>query len=431
MAEEKNDQIAEEIQENPVSEETVGETAPAISKEKKKAKTGGFGLTVFVSFVVVIGGLLAGIPQTRNMILEKYRSLSFSFQSENKAENTEKETASDAEAVKAESVADAEEMEARLEQLENAREFENAAEIIATVEAPEVPVKADPAYTALADRQKALLAEIERLRSQVQQMSTDNQKQMEQLKEEIPNTQRIEEQISAVHIRDDIMEEQLLQERMKIDRLEKNKADASSVLSLMTRMDAAEQKIRISNAEKERAVALLLSVYQLREAAFSGNGFATEQQSALALADFSPRIAGYIRSLSNVADQGIRTKSSLLRSFNFYADQAVLSETISPKEDWFHQALNSLKKLIVIRRIDAPEGDNISTQSVLARAGLAVRDDDLSEAVLVLKDLQGKAADAMSEWIQSTERYLAVRRTINETISAVLGVVYAEQLKGE
>ena len=431
MAEEKNDQKTEEIKETPVSEDTVGETENVRSEEQetenKDAKTSRFGLFLFVVFVLVVGGL-AGVPQTRNMILEKYDSLVSSFRSEKSAEN--KEVQEKTENVAEKGSLDTEEIAARLEQLENAREFENAEEVIATVEEPETSVAVDPTYLILASQQKALLAEIERLRSQIQNLRTDNLQTIDRLREEIPNTQRIEDQISAVHIREDIMEEQLLQERMKLDRLEKNKADASSVLALMTRMDAAEQKIRVSSAERERAVALLLSVYQLREAASSGRSFATEQQAALAIADFSPRIAGYIRSLSNVADKGVRTKTALLRSFNTYADQAVLAETISPKKDWFHQALNSLKQLVIIRRTDAPEGD-VSSQAVLARAGLAVQDEDLSEAVLILKDLQGNAAAVMNEWSQEAERYLAVNRTINEAISAVLGVVYADQLKGE
>lgn len=436
MAEEKNDQKTDEIKETPVSEDAVGETENVRSEEqkteKKEAEKSRFGLFLFVLFVLIAGGL-ASVPQTRNVFLEKYNSLVSSFRSEKSAESesvaekTEAQAESEA-AVQA--VAEAEEVVARLEQLENAREFENAEEVIATVEEPETSVAVDPTYLTLASQQKALLAEIERLRSQIQSIQADNQQNINQLKDEIPNAQKIEDQISAVHIRGDIMEEQLLQEKMKLDRLEKNKADASSVLALMTRMDAAEQKIRVSSAERERAVALLLSVYQLREAASSGRSFAAEQQSALALADFSPRIAGYIRSLSNVADKGVRTKTTLLRSFDTYADQAVLAETISPKKDWFHQALNSLKQLVVIRRTDAPEGDT-STQSVLARAGLAVQDEDLGEAVLILKDLQGKAAAVMNEWSLETERYLAVNKTINETISAVLGVVYAEQLKGE
>lgn len=426
MAEEKNDRKAEEIQENSVPEESNTETAGKETEEQisneRSSKSGGFGKVVLILFVLVVAGLV-GIPQTREMILEKYRQFSSA------AENGTEEVVIAEEPV-VEEVVEPEEIVNRLEQLENAREFENAEVVIASAEPPQPSVMTDTAYVALANQQKALLSEIERLRAQLDQVRVNSEREINRLREALPNMRRLEERFSAVYAREDGMEQRLVQENIKINRLEKNKADASSVLSLMTRMDAAEQKLRVSNVEKERAVALLLAVYQLREAALSGNGFSTEQQSALALADAFPRIAGYLRSLSGNADQGIQTKTALLRSFGTYADQAVLAESLSPKTDWFHKALNSLKTLVVIRRTDVIENDQ-STQSVLARAGLAVRDEDLGEAVLILKDLKGTAADTMRGWEQNAERYVTVKKTINETISAVLGVVYAEQLKGE
>lgn len=426
MAEEKNDQNTEEIQENTVPENAVEEngsvpTEEALSEEHKEKK-GRFGKVVLVLAVFVIAGLF-GAPQTRKIILEKYRALATTVLSD-------KETKQTAEVIAAEEVIEQEEIASRLEQLENARDFENAEVIVATAEPPAPPVMADPAYIALADQQKALLAEIERLRRQMIGLNAEMEQEINQLRDAIPNTRFLEDRISAVQGREDVLEQNLLQESMKVTRLEKNKADASAVLTLMARMDSAEQKIRASNAEKERAVALLLAVYQLREAAMSGLAFSTEQQSALALADFSPRIAGYIRFLSAIADRGVYTKTALLRSFDAFADQAVLSESLSPKKDWFHQALNSLKKLVVIRKINASDND-ASTRAILARAGLAVKDEDLAEAVLILKDLNGPAADIMKEWIREAERYLIVKKKINETISAVLGVIYAEQLQGE
>ena len=425
MAEEKNDQNTEEIQENSVPEETVKNDETIMTDdqtpEEQSEKSGGFGKVVLFLFVLIVAGVL-GVPQTRKVILEQYKALS------SVAQPAKEEVISAP--VKEEVVVEADEISSRLEQLENAREFENAEVVVATVEPPAPSVTEDPAYIALADQQKALLAEIGRLRDQLNQAKADNERQMKVLKASIPNVRDLDERISAAYTREDSIERQLTQEGMKINRLEKNKADASSVLSLMTRMEAAEQKLRVSNVEKERAVALLLAVYQLREAAWSGKVFTMELQSVMALAQSFPRIAGYARSLSNMAGCGVRTETSLIRSFNTYADQAVLSETISPKKDWFHQALNTLKTLVVIRKIGA-SNDNVSTQSILARADLAVRDKDLEEAGLILKDLHGKAADTMQEWTREVERYLTVKKTVNEMISAVLGVVYAEQLKGE
>lgn len=37
----------------------------------------------------------------------------------------------------------------------------------------------------------------------------------------------------------------------------------------------------------------------------------------------------------------------------------------------------------------------------------------------------------MKDWTQAAQRYLTTQKTISETVSAVLGVIYANQAKGE
>ncbi len=330
-------------------------------------------------------------------------------------------------------------MAIRLEQLENERDFKNAEVIVASVEQES---QGNVDATALIDQQKALLAEIERLRAvieqikadtqqQIEQIQTDTQKQIEQMQMSASQKKAIEEHFLEMNSRQDAFERQLLEKEIQINRLEKNKADASSVLALMVRMDAAEQKIKISNAQKERMVDLLLALYQMREAAYSGQSFLTQQQAVLELSSSLPQVDEKLRSLSAAADQGIFTKAALIRSFSDYADKAVIALSASPKTDWFHQAMNSLKSLIVVRRIEAKAKDLNSPQNILARAQQAVNDGDLALAVTILSDLQGNAAEMMKEWKTEAQRYLNTKKVIDETVAIVLSVVNKEQLQGE
>ncbi len=421
MAVQKDTPKAEEKQESVLAEQSQTEEQTQKEEQqpqKEPRKKHGFGKYVLLLAVVVAAGLF-GVPQSRKVIMEKYDELVTAAH-----QDQENKVSEPAEIVEPAEIA------VRLEQLENERDFENAEVIVASVEEPEPPAVFEEAMTALLDQQKALLAEIERLRAQIEQIKADNQNQIEQLRSAMPKTGLIEERLLAVSAREDAFEQQLVEAGVKIDRMEKNKADASAVLSLMTRMEITEQKLRVSNVQKERAVALLLAVYQMRQAALTGQSFLTEQQSALALTAAWPQIAANIRSLSLVADQGVWTKTALKQSFASYADQAVLSETVSEKKDWFHQALNSLKTLVIIRKTDA-SAEDMSTQGVLARAQQAVDSEDFGVAVLQLKSLQGNAANAMKDWMQAAQRYITTQKTINETLSAVLGIIYGEQAKGE
>ena len=421
MAVQKDTPKAEEKQESVLAEQSQNEEQTQKEEQqpqKEVCKKHGFGKYVLLLLIVVVGGLF-GVPQSRKFILEKYNEVV-------SPADQDSENSIGVAAVQVEPA----EIAVRLEQLENERDFENAEVIVASVEEPQLPAVSEKELKVLADQQNALLAEIERLRAQIDLLKAENEKQIEQIKASMPKTGLIEERLLAVSAREDAFEQQLVEAGVKIDRMEKNKADASAVLSLMTRMEITEQKLRASSAEKEKAAALLLAVYQMRQAAETGQRFLTEQQSALALASSMPQIAASIRSLSVAADQGVWTKTALIQSFPTYADKAVLSETLSPKKDWFHQALNSLKELVVIRRIDA-SSDDPSTQSVLARAQQAVDEGDLSVALLQLQSLQGTAAEVMKEWTLAAQRYLTTQKTISETVSSVLGVLYAHQTKGE
>lgn len=407
--------------------ETQGET-PVQTDETDQAATVGFtpeetehcpccckksGSCKYVAFLLLVAvAAVFGVRQSREAVLEKYHAVveRFSAQRADQPEQSAAQPETAAEAVQPA------ELSVRVEQLENKRDFDNADVIVATVE--EKPDAAD--LSALEQNQQALNDEIARLRSEI-----------DALRAAMPKSGLIEERLLAVNARADAFEQKLVEESVKIERMEKNKADASSVLSMMTRLEITERKLRASNAEKARAAALLLAVYQMRESAASGQSFLTEQQAALALASSKPRIAEYLRSLSVAADQGVWTKTALTQSFAAYADKAVLSESVSPKQDWFHQALNALKKLVVIRRIDAVTQEDMSTQAVLARAQQAVNAGDLTVAVLHLQALRGTAADEMKEWTQAAQRYVTTQKTINETVAAVLGVLYAEQAKGE
>lgn len=419
-------------QDNQETVETQGET-PVQTDETEQTATVGFtpeetehcpccckkrGSCKYVAFLLLVAvAAVFGVRQSREAVLEKYRAVVERFSAQQVEQPAaQPETAAETARPAAETVQPAE-LSVRVEQLENQRDFDNADVIVATVEEkPDLTA----GLSALEQNQQTLNDEIARLRSEI-----------DALRAAMPKSGLIEERLLAVNARADAFEQKLVEESVKIERMERNKADASSVLSMMTRLEITERKLRASNAEKARAAALLLAVYQMRESAASGQSFLTEQQAALALASSKPRIAEYLRSLSVAADQGVWTKTALIQSFSAYADKAVLSESVSPKQDWFHQALNSLKKLVVIRRIDAVTQEDMSTQAVLARAQQAVNAGDLTVAVLHLQALRGTAADEMKEWTQAAQRYVTTQKTINETVAAVLGVLYAEQAKGE
>lgn len=386
------------------------ETSPACAGKCGKCRKG---LVFAVVVIVAAAGALA-VPEVREAALTKYAELT----SPMFEETVEEISVADAEPAE-------EDINIRLEQLENAREFENAETVVASVE-PQAETNAQELDSLRKDYLR-LLQDVKELRSQLVSSSSDQARRLNELKESMPQKGLIEERLLALSAKEDSLLKQIADTDVKAERLEKSKADAASVLALMTRMDQTERKLKESSAEKEKAAATLLALYQLREAAFSGQPFQTERQTVLALAVSQPHLLDKVQRLGFAADTGIWTQAALQDSYEDFADKASLSIRLSPKTDWFHKALNALSELVVIRRIDA-KGDDMSVDAVLSRAGQAVQKGDIQTAVIVLKSLNAEPAAVMKDWVTAAERYVLARQGINEAVSAALGVLYA---KGE
>lgn len=307
---------------------------------------------------------------------------------------------------------------ARLEQLENARDFEHAEQIIATAD-PAAKLSAEAKYDALEQRLRTLERRLD-----MQEKDIDHK--IGEVRKAIPNTGLIQDNVRRLLAQGETHSNLLVKLTERTENVEKNKADASFVLSLDSRMIVAERKLRASNTEKERASALLLAIYQMRDAIARGQKFPVEQQAARALASFSKPLEAKLNQLTPFAEQGVWTQAALEQTFDAFADAAVLAEKSGLKKDWFHRALDKLREQVIVRRIDAPAED-LSTQAVLARAGQAVARGDLMLAVIQLKPLKGIAAEKMMPWISSAEKTLYVRKAVNESLAAALGLIYAQQ----
>lgn len=309
-------------------------------------------------------------------------------------------------------------IDARLEQLENARDFEHAEQIIATAD-PAAKLSAEAKYDALEQRLRTLERRLD-----MQEKDIDHK--IGEVRKAIPNTGLIQDNVRRLLAQGETHSNLLVKLTERTESVEKNKADASFVLSLDSRMIVAERKLRASNTEKERASALLLAIYQMRDAIARGQKFPVEQQAARALASFSKPLEAKLNQLTPFAEQGVWTQAALEQTFDAFADAAVLAEKSGLKKDWFHRALDKLREQVIVRRIDAPAED-LSTQAVLARAGQAVARGDLMLAVIQLKPLKGIAAEKMMPWISSAEKTLYVRKAVNESLAAALGLIYAQQ----
>lgn len=421
MEPEKINETAEETAEN--KEPETGEEISAVPPKKHRA-----GKIIALILIVAAATVAFSVPESREKIITTAKEAVAKLKKPGAYEvmtlplvndeypvaDLSSQTAEDNQP----SPVAAQGINARLEQLENARDFEHAEQIIATAD-PAAKLSAEAKYDALEQRLRTLERRLD-----MQEKDIDHK--IGEVRKAIPNTGLIQDNVRRLLAQGETHSNLLVKLTERTENVEKNKADASFVLSLDSRMIVAERKLRASNTEKERASALLLAIYQMRDAIARGQKFPVEQQAARALASFSKPLEAKLNQLTPFAEQGVWTQAALEQTFDAFADAAVLAEKSGLKKDWFHRALDKLREQVIVRRIDAPAED-LSTQAVLARAGQAVARGDLMLAVIQLKPLKGIAAEKMMPWISSAEKTLYVRKAVNESLAAALGLIYAQQ----
>ena len=362
----------EEIRET--KDETPAETTeePVTGEPEKKKGFFSF-LTTLLCLVVVIGAIIWAVPSLRERAMTVYR--------DKIAARFEKQAAADLSDVASVPVDldnvtvveeidivpqqdDVKDLKDRVEQLENARDFENADEIIATTE---------PQTVDTAEQIRILNEKINALTARIQE----------------------------------------------IDRLAEEKADRAFVSALAARVRNTERKIGRSSAEKEKRAALLMALTQVQRAVYEGKSFLTQEQALEALISPKSILGEKLAALRAYAETGVTTPAALQEAFPESARRLVRRAGTDENDCWVKKALASLKGLVVVRRLDAPV-DDASTTAVLARAEIAVENGEFQTALRELKNLNNKDVGVVVPWISNAERMIAVHNALDEMTAVVL-----------
>jgi hypothetical protein len=194
-----------------------------------------------------------------------------------------------------------------------------------------------------------------------------------------------------------------------IDALRKAMPPEGLLLRLADRAEAAEKIAREIASRHESAQALLLVVGQLREAVDRGDAYEVELHAARRVAPADAAAA--LDQLAPTATSGVTRRQALVEAFPKLASQVVNAAVAPAEGSLWQRALNKLAGLITLRRTDG-SGDDAA--SVVSRAEMAVKQDDLDKAVSELSALQGPAAETAAPWVKAASARLAVDRALSQ-----------------
>jgi len=197
------------------------------------------------------------------------------------------------------------------------------------------------------------------------------------------------------------------------------RAESEQLAALGLREDSLESRVqtlerKADQPEAARRAALGIALASLAGATNGGGPFATELDAVAQLAPGTPQTAA----LRDAAQTGVADKAALLTSFEPAARAALKADAAAQTDGIWDRLAGNAASLVTIRRTGALEGD--STEALLARGELALRQGDLNAALATLDRLDGPAADAMAAWMQTARARAAVDDLIRDMRQTLL-----------
>ncbi len=212
------------------------------------------------------------------------------------------------------------------------------------------------------------------------------QRQIEALSVQRPDLKPIEEKISAI-------------EKMNLNVID-SKADISTLLGVVTRLDKAEHKIDKLSMVTDESALNLTALMLVKDAAERGEKFVYEAEVLSQLTANNPKLAKAAAKMETLAQSGIVSAAELQTEFErFYAareqNEAVDKEAA---KSWKERVNSKLKQLVRIKKtnVNAPSAE----KNAIEQISDTVAAGNLTAAADLLAAESEYAENAMAqEWI--------------------------------
>jgi hypothetical protein len=178
---------------------------------------------------------------------------------------------------------------------------------------------------------------------------------------------------------------------------------------LAKKLTELDQQLRSQAGTERTDAALAVVLLRIRDAIEQGRPFPAEYAALKGLAR-DPDLLAQAERLAEAAQNGVASHAVLSRRLTELAGRIATATEPVPQSDWGARALERLRGLVTIRRIDGnsqtgPEAAVRSAEAALAR-------DDLDGAVAALDPLAGANAEAARPWLRMARERLAVETAL-------------------
>lgn len=184
-----------------------------------------------------------------------------------------------------------------------------------------------------------------------------------------------------------------------------------AVSAVDQRIGELETRLEERSAVNGQLVTMVLAVDRLAAAAAGSGPFVRELEAARNAGGKDAGIAQALDELEPFAVSGVPTIADLRSGFDTMALRVVRASALPEDGGWIDETIARLKRIVAVRKT----GDDVEPNSLdgrLVRAERALARGGLSEAVLIIDKLPGRASEGANEWLAMAQSRLHVNQTL-------------------
>ena len=277
----------------------------------------------------------------------------------------------------------------------------------------------------------------EMLASPVQEQQAPNQ--MEILQQEIAQlrAELAQRNAEAQNISNDTIEKL----NQKFDNLEKtnlaiidNKADASTVLGIVTRLDRLENKVNVLARVTDESALILTAVMMVKDSAEQGGSFEYEAAILSQLAQNNLSVRPAVEQIQKIAISGVKSNVFLVNRFQVVYNEIAEMHKKEFEKTWKDRLNSKLNQFIKVRRTNnqVPEFEENQT---LVNIKKLVDAEDLQSALMMLQqpknaDLLAKS-EALQEWVGLVKTKMEFTSAVKQIANNALAVMKVNSINKE
>lgn len=196
-----------------------------------------------------------------------------------------------------------------------------------------------------------------------------------------------------------------------------SKADVNTILGVITRMDAAEQKINNLSEVTDSSALLLTGILLVKDAADRGQKFEYEAEVLSQIAADNPQAFQQTQKLKNFAASGIPADIELAIEFEQAQTNFLSKKAPSSEQTWKERLNSKFNEIVQIKKLDqsAPQP---SVYNDLKNAKKLIENGNILRAAELLQktsDPELKNSEEIQNWIKKVNN----REEFYQTISAM------------